>query len=141
MFDSISKSITKLFGGSKSERDVKEVMPYVQQINEHFAEYKTLSNDELRNKTQEFRARIAEFIKEETDEIASLKAQAEAEDVDIDEQEKMFNEIDLIEKKVLKKIETVLLEILPEAFAVVKETARRFTENKELVVTATQHDR
>jgi preprotein translocase subunit SecA len=141
MFDSLTKSITKLFGGSKSERDVKEVTPYVQQVNDFFAEYKSLSNDELRNKTQEFRDRIAAYIKEETDEIANLKAQAEAEDVDIDEQETMFNEIDVIEKKVLKKIEEVLLEILPEAFAVVKETARRFTENTELVVTATQLDR
>jgi preprotein translocase subunit SecA len=141
MFDSISKSITKLFGGSKSERDVKEVTPYIQKINDFFAEYKNLSNDELRNKTQEFRARIAEFVKEETDEINQLKAQAEAEDVDVEDQERMFNEVDVIEKKVLKKIEEILLEILPEAFAVVKETARRFTENKELVVTATQHDR
>ncbi|MCX6310848.1 MAG: preprotein translocase subunit SecA [Bacteroidetes bacterium] len=141
MFESISKSITKLFGGSKSERDVKEVTPYVQQINDRFAEYRNISNDELRNKTQEFRARIAEYTKAETDEIANLKAQAEVEDVDIDEQEKMFNEIDGIEKKVLKKIEEVLLELLPEAFAVVKETARRFTENTELVVKATQLDR
>jgi preprotein translocase subunit SecA len=141
MFDSITKSITKLFGGSKSERDVKEVTPYVKQINDFFASYKDISHDELRNKTQEFRARIAEYVKAEQDEINQLKADAEAEGVDIDEQEKMFNEIDALEKKMVKKIEEVLLEILPEAFAVVKETARRFTENKELVVTATQHDR
>jgi preprotein translocase subunit SecA len=141
MFDSLTKSITKLFGGSKSERDVKEVTPYVKQINDFFASYKDISHDELRNKTQEFRARIADYVKAEQDEINQLKADAEAEGVDIDEQEKMFNEIDALEKKMVKKIEEVLLEILPEAFAVVKETARRFTENKELVVTATQHDR
>lgn len=141
MFESLTKSITKLFGGSKSERDVKEVTPYIQKINDFFDSYKNLSHDELRNKTVEFRARIAEYIKVETDEIANLKAQAEVDDIDVDEQEKMFNEIDGIEKKVLKKIEDVLLELLPEAFAVVKETARRFTENTELIVTASQHDR
>ena len=141
MFDSITKSISKLFGGSKSERDVKEVTPYVKKINDFFDSYKSISHDELRNKTQEFRDRIAEFVKEEQDEINALKASAEAEGVDIEEQEKMFNEIDALEKKMVKRIEDVLLEILPEAFAVVKETARRFTENKELVVTATQHDR
>lgn len=141
MFESLTKSISKLFGGSKSERDVKEITPYVKQINEHFESYKNISNDELRNKTQDFRARIADYVKAEQDEINLLKASAEAEGVEIEEQEKMFNEIDALEKKMLKKIEEVLLEILPEAFAVVKETARRFTENKELEVTATQHDR
>lgn len=141
MFESLTKSISKLFGGSKSERDVKEITPYITKINEFFASYKNLSNDELREKTQEFRARIAEYVKDEQEEIDSLKASAEAEGVDIEEQEKMFNEIDALEKKMVKKIEEVLLEILPEAFAVVKETARRFTENKEIVVKATQHDR
>src|SRR5665213_170589 len=125
MFDSISKSITKLFGGSKSERDVKEVMPYVTETNEFFKSYANISNDELRNKTVEFRKRIADAIAEETVEIQKLKTQAEAEDVDFDEQEKMYNEIDALEKKQLEKIEVVLLEILPEAFAVVKETAKR----------------
>jgi preprotein translocase subunit SecA len=141
MFESLTKSISKLFGGSKSERDVKEISPYISQINEKFESYKNISNDELRNKTQVFRARIADFVKAEQDEINRLKAEAETEGVDIEEQEKMFNEIDALEKKMVKKIEDVLLEILPEAFAVVKETARRFTENKELEVTATQHDR
>ena len=141
MFESLTKSITKLFGGSKSERDVKEIMPYVKSTNEFFEKYKSLSHDELRNKTQEFRARIAEYISAETEEIKNLKTAAEAEDVDVEEQERMFNEVDEIEKKSLKKMEEILLEILPEAFAVVKETARRFTENKEITVTATQLDR
>ncbi|MDQ3110417.1 MAG: preprotein translocase subunit SecA [Bacteroidota bacterium] len=141
MFESLTKSISKLFGGSKSERDVKEVTPYVKKINDFFDSYKDISNDELRDKTQEFRARIAEYVKEEQDEINNLKAQAEAEGVDIDAQEKMFNEIDALEKKMVKRIEEILLDLLPEAFAVVKETARRFTENKELVVKATQLDR
>ncbi|HTL82140.1 MAG TPA: preprotein translocase subunit SecA, partial [Bacteroidia bacterium] len=141
MFDSISKSITKLFGGSKSERDVKEIMPYINEVKEHFENIKSLSNDDLRGKTQEFRNRINEAIAEEQEEIAKLKAEAETEDIDLNEKEALFNKVDEIEKDVLKKIEKVLLEILPEAFAVIKEAARRFTENGEIEVTATDHDR
>jgi preprotein translocase subunit SecA len=141
MFEFITKGIAKMLGGSKSERDVKEITPYIQEVNEHFASYKNLSHDELRNKTAEFRNRINEYISKEQAEIDSLKAQAETEGIDIDEQEELFNQVDEIEKKVLKKIEEALLDLLPEAFAVVKETARRFSENPELVVTATEHDR
>jgi preprotein translocase subunit SecA len=128
-------------GGSKSERDVKEIMPLVEQVLEVFKPLETLSHDELRNKTNEFRQRINDHIAEENDEIAKLRAESEVEGIDIHEQEKLFNRIDEIEKKILKKIEEVLQEILPEAFAVVKETARRLSANSELVVTATQHDR
>ncbi len=141
MFEFLTKGIANLLGGSKSDRDVKEIMPLVNQVNEHFAEYSSLSNDELRAKTVEFRKRIAEHIAAEETEIRELKAEAETEGIDIDEQEKLFNRADEIEKKLVKKIEEALAEILPEAFAVVKETARRFTDNKELVVAATDHDR
>lgn len=141
MFEFLSKGISKMLGGSKSERDVKEISPYVAEVNEFFESYKNLSHDELRNKTQEFRQRIAEYVSAEQNEINSLKAQAETVDIDIDEQEKLFNQVDELEKKVLKKIEEVLIDLLPEAFAVVKETARRFSVNTELVVTATQLDR
>lgn len=128
-------------GGSKSERDVKEIQPFVDEILRIYPTLKELSNDELRNKTQEFRQRIAEYIKDEQEEISGLKTEAENPETDIDEQESLFNRIDEIEKKMLKKIEEILEELLPEAYAVVKETARRFTENPELVVTATEHDR
>jgi preprotein translocase subunit SecA len=141
MFDFITKSIAKLMGGSKSERDVKEIMPYVEAINEHFASYKTLTNDQLRHKTQEFRQRISEYIKDEAAEIEKLKAEALQPGLSIDDQESIYNEIDALEKAQLKKIEEILLELLPEAFAVVKETARRFTENTEIKVQATDHDR
>ncbi len=141
MFDFISKGISKLMGGSKSERDVKEIQPFVDEILRIYPSMAALSNDELRNKTVEFRAKIAEYIKDEQAEIAELKKEAENPETDIDEQEKLFNRVDAIEKDMVKKIEEVLEEILPEAFAVVKETARRFTENTEVVVTATQHDR
>ncbi len=141
MFDFITKGFSKLMGGSKSERDVKEIQPFVDEILKIYPTLSALSNDELRNKTVEFRARISEYTKDEDTEIAALKAEAETPDIDIDEQEKLFNRIDELHKKAVKKIEEVLEEILPEAFAVVKETARRFTENKELIVTATEHDR
>ncbi|HTF04014.1 MAG TPA: preprotein translocase subunit SecA, partial [Bacteroidia bacterium] len=141
MFDFITKGFSKLMGGSKSERDVKEIQPFVDEILKIYPTLSTLSNDELRNKTVEFRKQITEYIEDEEKEIAELRAKAEVPDVDIDEQEKYFNQIDEINKKVIKKIEEILEELLPEAFAVVKETARRFTENTELVVTATEHDR
>jgi preprotein translocase subunit SecA len=141
MFDFITKSIAKLMGGSKSERDVKEIMPYVEAINEHFASYNSLTNDQLRHKTQEFRQRISEYIKDEAAEIEKLKAEALQPGLSIDDQENIYNEIDALEKAQLKKIEDILLELLPEAFAVVKETARRFTVNTEIKVQATDHDR
>jgi preprotein translocase subunit SecA len=141
MFDFITKSIAKLMGGSKSERDVKEIMPYVEAINEHFASYNSLTNDQLRHKTQEFRQRISEYIKDEAAEIEKLKAEALQPGLSIDDQENIYNEIDALEKAQLKKIEDILLELLPEAFAVVKETARRFTVSTEIKVQATDHDR
>jgi preprotein translocase subunit SecA len=141
MFNSLIKSISKLMGGSKSERDVKEIQPFVDEILSIYPGLSTLSNDQLRNKTTEFRKKINDYISEEQKEINELKAEAENPETDIENQESIFNQIDEIEKKMLKKIEEVLEEILPEAFAVVKETARRLTENKELVVTATDHDR
>ncbi len=128
-------------GGSKSERDVKEIQPFVDEILSIYAGLNTLSNDQLRNKTVEFRKKINDYISEEQKEINDLKAEAENPETDIEQQESIFNQIDEIEKKMLKKIEEVLEEILPEAFAVVKETARRLTENKEIVVNATEHDR
>jgi preprotein translocase subunit SecA len=141
MFDFITKGISKLMGGSKSERDVKEIQPYVDEILSIYPTLKNLSNDQLRAKTQEFRKKINEYIQDELAEIAALKADAEKPGVSISDQEDFFNRADTIEKDMLKKIEEVLLEILPEAYAVVKEASRRFTENKELIVHATQHDR
>jgi len=141
MFEFFTKSISKLMGGSKSERDVKEIQPFVDEILKIYPTLSSLTNDQLRNKTVEFRARISEYIKDEETEMAELKAEAENPETDIDDQEKLFNRIDELHKKSVKKIEEILEELLPEAFAVVKETARRFTENKELVVAATEHDR
>ncbi len=141
MFDFITKGISKLMGGSKSDRDVKEIMPLIEKTLTEFATLRNLTNDQLRNKTTEFRKRIADYIHEEETEIAQLRERAESSETPVDEKEQLFNQMDKIEKDLLKKVEEVLAEIQPEAFAVVKETARRFSEDKDLVVTATQHDR
>src|SRR5215471_17278372 len=133
---------SKLFGGSKSEKDVKKIIHYVTEINQHFAAYQSITNDQLRNKTVEFRERIQKHLEEINAEIASKNKAAE--DLPFNDllgKDAIYQEVDKLKKDRDKKIEEALLEILPEAFAVVKETARRFKENKEIVATATQLDR
>lgn len=134
--------LAKLFGGSKSDKDVKKLQPIVVQVNRHYDEMQSLSNDELRNKTQEFRARIQDHLSDIDQEIANRKAEADSQDrEDIHTREAIYNEIDKLIKKRDEQIEEILNMILPEAFAVMKETARRFKENEEIVSTATDHDR
>ncbi len=133
--------ISKLFGGNKSEKDVKQITPLVKKINDHFQQYRDLSNDELRGKTNEFRNRIQAHLAD-TDKIISDKT-SEAESLpfeDINGRDTIYKEIDALKKDRDKKIEEVLEQILPEAFAVVKETARRFTENEEIVSRAIDLD-
>lgn len=133
---------SSLFGSSKSEKDVKKIWPRVTEINQHFASYQSITNDQLRNKTNEFRARIKEYLKEIDAEIADKTKQAdELPYNDLLGKDAIYQEVDKLKKDRDKKIEEVLDEILPEAFAVVKETAKRFKENKEIVSTATQLDR
>jgi preprotein translocase subunit SecA len=132
--------ISKLFG-SKSDKDIKEIQPLIVKINEHFASYQSLSHDALRNKTQEFRTRISEFVKDIEAEISSLKSEAEQEETPFDRKDELYNQADKLEKERDKKIEEVLMEILPEAFAVVKETARRFSQNEIIRVVATDLDK
>ncbi|MEJ8842561.1 preprotein translocase subunit SecA [Lacibacter sp. H375] len=134
--------LSKLFGGSKSEKDVQKLSPIVEKINQYFQQYQSLTNDELRNKTQEFRQRIKSHLQSIDDEIASLTVKADAFTEDqIQEKDATYQEIDKLRKERDKKIEEVLEEIHPEAFAVVKEAARRFTNNEELKATATQLDK
>src|SRR5215475_4041895 len=134
--------LAKIFGGNKSEKDVKKIQHYVEDINKHFNSYQSLSNDDLRNKTQEFRQRIKEHLSEIDAEIAQKNKDAEELPFnDLLGKDAIYQEVDKLKKDRDKKIEEALLEILPEAFAVVKETARRFKENKELVSTATDLDR
>lgn len=134
--------LSMLFGGSKSEKDVKIITPYVGKINKFFEEYRTISNDELRHKTVEFRQRIKEYLKEIDTQIESKNAEAEKLDsVDITGRDAIYQDVDSLKKDRDKKLEEVLMDILPEAFAVVKETSRRFKENAELKSKATDLDR
>ncbi len=134
--------ISKLFGGNKSDKDVKKILPIVQKVNEHFAAYASLSNDQLRNKTQEFRQRIQAHLASTDEAIAAKNKEAEELPFsDLVGKDAIYQEVDKLKKDRDKKIEEVLQEILPEAFAVIKETARRFKENTEVASTATQLDR
>jgi len=131
--------LSKLFGGSKSDKDVKKLQPIVVQVNRFYDEYRSLSNDDLRNKTQEFRARIKEHLSGIDQQIAEKKAEADNVE-DIQAREGIYNEVDKLVKKRDEQIEEILNLILPEAFAVVKETAHRFKDNTEIVATATEMD-
>ena len=133
---------SKLFGGSKSEKDVKKIQPKVAEINQHFNSYQSLTNDQLRNKTGEFRQRIKDHLTAIDDEIAATNKKAEELLFnDLLGKDAIYQQVDKLKKDRDKKIEEVLDEILPEAFATVKEAARRFKENTEIVATATQMDR
>ncbi len=134
--------LSKMFGGSKSEKDVKAVLPLVTKINENFQAYQSISNDELRNKTQEFRKRIQDHLKEIDTQIAETNQRADQLPFnDLVGKDAIYHEVDKLKKDRDQKIEEILKEILPEAFAVVKETARRFKENAEIVSKATELDR
>lgn len=139
MANIIAKTLQKIFG-NKHERDVRNYMPVVEEINDHFKNYSALSNDELRGKTREFKERIADHLEGINGDIESLRKQSEEEE-NLEVKEEIFNEIDELYEERNKHLEDVLKELLPEAFAVVKETARRFFENDTLEVTATEHDK
>ncbi len=133
--------ISKMFGGSKSEKDVKKIQPIVKEINNYFESYSSLSNDELRNKTNEFRAKIKEHIADIVAQIEEKKSKAEEDkSLSLTERERIYDEVDALIKKKDQQLEEILNTLLPEAFAVVKETARRFTENKQIESTATELD-
>ena len=134
-------SIFKKIFGDKATRDLKEVMPLMKQTQDAYEKIKLLNNDDLREKTNEFRKKIADYIKDETSQIDQLRTQAESYDLDMDEKEKIFNRIDELEKIQYDKTEDILIELLPEAFSVIKETARRFKENDVVEVTAKEHDK
>ncbi len=130
--------ISKIFG-NKAQRDMREVNPIVNTIKEAYKDIEKLSNDELRAKTKELEKRISEYVAEEKAEIERLKA--DIENIPLEEREAVWNKIDKIEKDTTEKYEKILNEVLPVAFSIVKDTARRFTENSQIVVTATDFDR
>ena len=133
--------LTKLFG-SKSQRDLKELNPILAKCLEAYDQVTKLSNDELRAKTIEFKSLIKEAVNVEQSQLDSLQQRIENEfDMSIDEKQKIYTQIEDLEKKIYDKTQSVLDKILPQAFAVVKETAKRFTENEKVEVTATEYDK
>ena len=132
--------LTKVFG-SKSERDIKAIQPLVIKINEEYAKLSSISNDELRSKTVYFKDVIAKALADIDGKIGDLKASAEGAELDLAGKTAIYDQVDALAKDRDKELETVLLDILPQAFAVVKETSRRFSENQFLEVTATEYDR
>ena len=131
--------LKKVFG-TKYDKDVKAIQPYVTKTNEFFEGYASLSHNELRNKTLEFRTRIADHLSDLDAQIAETK-QAAKDEQDLGLREGLYKEIDEQAKERDKHLEDILLDILPEAFAVVKETARRFSQNPEIIVQATELDK
>ncbi len=125
--------------GDKSTRDMKLIKPIVEEVTKTYSEISALDNDQLRQRTQEIKQYVQSSAKEELKQIDSLKAKIE--ETPIDEREEIFNQIDKLDKDVLEIYEKALDEVLPVAFSIVKETARRFKENEEVVVTATDFDR
>jgi preprotein translocase subunit SecA len=134
--------ISKMFGGNKSEKDVKKISPDVEKTNQFFASYAQLSNDQLRAKTTEFKNRIKEFLQTIDTDIQTKKDNAEQlGSADINGRDAIYKEIDELRKTRNAQIEDILKQLLPEAFAVVKETSRRFKENETVISTATELDR
>ncbi|MDG0973586.1 MAG: preprotein translocase subunit SecA [Crocinitomicaceae bacterium] len=133
--------ILKKILGDKSNKDRKEYQPIIDNVNEYFSAYASLSDDELRQKTASFRLKIKDETASIEKEIQELEATSNDPSTPVDSKEALFEKIDKLKLKLDEKIEEILAEILPEAFAVVKETARRWAENGELKVTATDFDK
>ena len=131
--------ILKSLFGDKSSRDMKLIKPLVEKVKAAYPEIQKLTNDELRAKTKEIQAYIQDSAKEQKAQIEELKSKIE--DTPIDEREEIFAKIDKLDKEVLDIYEKALDEVMPVAFSIVKDTARRFAENEETVVTATDFDR
>ena len=128
--------------GDKASRDRKVINPIVDQVKEAYESIKNLSNDELRAKTQEFKQKIADYIAADEQKMASLKEKIEKEDeIPMHEKEKIYDQIDKLSTHIYEKTQEILDILLPEAFAVMKETTRRFKDNPEVEVTANEWDR
>ncbi|SNZ00312.1 preprotein translocase subunit SecA [Flagellimonas pacifica] len=137
---SFINSVLKVFVGDKSEKDVKSLQPLVKEIKSFEEQLKGLSHDELRQKTASFKKQIEEDCKEINDQIAKLQEEVQT-STDIDRNEEIYTEIDKLNEEAYKISEKTLKDILPEAFAVVKETAKRFASNETITVTASEFDR
>ena len=130
--------ISRLFG-NKAQRDMREIQPVVDKVKQVYPEIDALSNDALRGRSQALMQRVEDTVRDKKQEIQRLKDSIET--LDIDKREKVFDRVDQLEKAIKEDYKTVLNDILPEAFAIVKSTARRFAENESVAVTATQMDK
>lgn len=140
MLNILTKGITAIFG-TKSERDLKELLPFVDKINTAYKELSSLSDDALRGETRKLKATINERLSVIDGQISTIKKEIESRpDIQVHEKEKLFVKIEGLEAERNKELEKVLMDVLPQAFAVVKETARRYKENGGLKVKAIQHD-
>ncbi|MCF8276909.1 MAG: preprotein translocase subunit SecA [Flavobacteriales bacterium] len=140
MINFINNLARKVFG-TKADKDIEEIQPFVEKINEISKTLQGISDDALRGKTAALKQQINDYLSAERNQISELAEKAEQPATDIEEKERLYDQIDKLEEVVTSKIEEVLLEILPTAFAVVKETARRLKDNGSLTVTATEMDR
>ncbi len=137
---SIINKVLGVFLGNKYERDLKEISPYVEKIKAEYTKIEGISNDELRSHSAQLKKEIKESISAEEQSIKELRLQADNEE-DVYKKEEFYNKVDEIEKAIVTKLEDVLDDLLPRAFAIVKETAKRFKENENIEVTALQYDR
>ena len=137
----ILASVIKAVFGSKAEKDRKQIQPYVEKIKAVYPSIEALSNDELRARSQGLKQQIADYIAADEARIVELKARLELPETSLEEKEKISKEIDETTKRIDDRIEDKLDEILPEAFAIMKDTARRFAQNDTIAVTANDFDR
>jgi len=133
--------VIELFIGSKAKRDLEEIAPYVHQTKEIYATLTDLTNDQLRERSARLRQSVNDFVKNEKEEIEKLQELIEDPNIEMHTREEYYNRIDELEKIIDKKYEEILDKSLPEAFAIIKETARRFKENEIIEVTANDFDR
>ncbi len=134
-------NILTRFLGNKSERDIREISPILELIKDEYKKIIQLSNDDLRSEAANIRQKILNHIREENEKVTDLKTKAESDDIDVLEKEKIYDEIDKIDKIIDQKLEDKLSEVLPIVFAIVKDTARRFKENQYIEVTSNDFDR
>ncbi len=136
----VGKVIGK-FLGNKSDRDMRDVTPFVEKIRKVYEPLPQLSNDQLRERSVALKQKVTDYVAEEKSKLEALKVKAEDPEVDVSEKEAIYKEIDILDEEIDERYEVVLNEILPEAFAVIKDTARRFKEHEEIEVTALDYDR
>lgn len=137
----VINSILKKFFGTKADRDMKLIQPYVDKTLEAYARIDKLTHDQLRDESDRIKRRIAEYIAEDEAKKQSLRERLEDLTIDISEKESLATEVDKLTKRIDEKLEEVLIEVLPDAFAIMKSTARRFKENSEIRVIASESDK